>query len=355
MSVKYRDYYETLGVVRSATQEEIQRAYRKLAREHHPDVSKAPESEQRFREVGEAYEVLKDPEKRRRYDQLGHNWKAGQDFTPPSGWGGFRTRTPGSAPAPGSPGRTDGGVSFDFEGFGDVGGFSDFFESLFGDHFAGARSSAAGRGGRTHGAHRAPRAQPRPRPRKGQDYEVELPITLEEAFHGATRSISLRITDSEGNESTKTLSVKIPTGTTHGSVMRLAGQGGAGEQGGGPGDVLLQVRIGPHAVFRLRGAGHSHDLETTLPVAPWEAALGAKVEAPTLAGPVTLTIPAGSQSGQKLRLKGRGLPFRSAREGATHGDLYVELKIVVPETLTEVERDLFEKLKKESKFKARNG
>ncbi|TVQ32739.1 MAG: J domain-containing protein [Phycisphaeraceae bacterium] len=347
MSVKFRDYYETLDVDRSATQEEIQRAYRKLAREHHPDVNKSPEAEKRFHEIGEAYEVLKDPEKRKRYDALGENWKAGQDFRPPSGWedvifGGGGGRRAGAASGRG------GSVRFNVEDLGGMGGmgagsgmggFSEFFETLFGDQFAGARAGA--RAGGARGGGRVSR--------KGETVEASVTISLEDAYHGASKSITLQTTERDesgaARRGQREYSVRIPPGTTDGAVIRLAGQGGKGIGAGAPGDLLLRVRVAPHGKFRLR----DHNLETTLPIAPWEAALGAKVEAPTLEGPVTLTVPPGSQSGQKLRLRGKGLPMRTGGRG----DLYVELKITVPATLTDEERKLLEELGRVSLFDPR--
>lgn len=315
MAVQFRDYYETLGVQRGASQDEIQRAYRGLARKLHPDVNKEAGADERFRAVAEAYEVLKDPQKRARYDELGQNWKAGQEFRPPPGW---EKADFGRGRA-----RTAGGASFDFD---DIGGFSDFFETVFGDRF------------RVHSAGARPgRARPA-RPRAGETYEASVTIPLEDAFRGATRSVSLQSPDTG---EVKTYNVKIPAGTADGAVMRLSGQGGEGAAGGPAGDLLLNVHVAPHPRFRLAG----HDIEVTLPIAPWEAALGAKVDAPTLDGPVTLTIPPGSQSGQRLRLRGKGLPLR---QGGGAGDLLVDLRIVVPTSLSSEEKALYEALRKGS-------
>ncbi len=336
MSVKFKDYYQTLGVSRDASQDEIHRAYRKLARKYHPDVNKDdPDASQKFSEVNEAYEVLKDPEKRSRYDQLGANWKAGQEFTPPPGGGGQRYEFRFGG------GGRGGGFS--------PGGFSEFFEMFFGnrggadgaDPFeellrqagaqGGARSGARGGGTRgdmfgdfteqmgAGGAGMGAGAAPPPS-------EAELNITLEEACHGSSRQVKLTTPDGQ----TKTLDVKIPAGTTDGSKMRLKGE-----------NVLLTLRIAPHGTFSVDG----HNLIVDLPLAPWEAALGAKVSVPTIDGEATLTVPPGTQSGQKLRLKGRGLPQqRGQSPDGQRGDLLARAKIVVPAKLNDEQRKLFEQL-----------
>ncbi len=326
MDVKFQDYYQTLGVKRDASQEEIKRAYRKLARKHHPDANKDDsEAEGRFKQVGEAYEVLGDPEKRQKYDTLGENWKAGQEFRPPPGWEGMRFESRGGA-GPGGSGQ--GGFSFSSDGF------SDFFETFFGrDGHAGDRSGH----GRPGGAGFA-------RQRAGQTHEASLTITLEDAYGGATKQVSLQ---GAGGQSAKTFDVKIPPGTTSGSTIRLAGQGGRAGQGGPAGDLLLRVTIAPHQRFTI----HGQDLHTVLAISPWEAALGAKVNAPTIDGEVTLTIPPGARSGQRLRLRDKGLPYRKPAD--KRGDVLIELKIVVPKTLSDEEKDLFEKLAETSKFNPR--
>jgi curved DNA-binding protein len=287
--MEFKDYYKIMGVARDATQDEIKRAYRQLARKYHPDVSKEPDAEARFKEVGEAYEVLKDPEKRAAYDQLGANWKAGQDFRPPPDWN----------------------AGFEFSGGGFTGGdaadYSDFFEALFG-----------GRGFRPErGARAAYRAQ-------GEDRHAKILIDLEDAFTGATRTISLRVpeTDAMGRVHTREhkLNVTIPRGIRAGQHIRLAGQGAPGIGGGKPGDLYLEVEFRPHPLYRVEG----RDLYLDLPVAPWEAALGASVTVPTPGGKVEMKIPPGSATGTKLRLKGRGIP------GTTPGDFYVVLQVVVP-------------------------
>ena len=334
MAVKFQDYYEVLGVPRSATAEDIKKAYRKLARKYHPDVNPGDNTaEEKFKDIGEAYEVLSDPEKRKRYDQLGENWKAGADFTPPPGWEG---------------GRVDVGDWGDVFGAGrGSGGFSDFFESLFG-----------GRRGRRTGAGFAMR---------GQDIEATIELSLEEAHHGGTRTITLQTTavcptcNGSGVQENqpcatcrgmgmvmrpKTLDVTIPAGVRHGSVIRLAGQGEPGTGQAPAGDLLLHVRLRPHRLFHVLGEG---DVEVDLPVAPWEAALGTKVRVPTIEGAVDMTVPPGAQGGQRLRLRGQGLQRRSGGRG----DQYVRLQLVNPPTLTDSERTLFEKLAATSHFNPR--
>ncbi len=311
--MEFKDYYETLGVKRDATQDEIKRAYRKLARKYHPDVSSEPDAEERFKEVKEAYEVLKDPEKRAAYDQLGSRWREGQDFQPPPGWdAGFEFRGGGFTDA-------------------DAAQFSEFFESLFG-----------GRGAHFHTGGRRRR-----RSFKGEDHHAKILIRLEDAYQGATRSIQLQVPeltpDGHVTLRRRTLQVKIPKGIAAGQQIRLAGQGAPGIEGGPAGDLYLEVEFEPHPLYQVDG----RDLYLTLPIAPWEAALGARVQVPTLGGRVDLRIPAGSQSGQKLRLKGRGLP------GRTPGDQYVVLKIVVPRRLDDKGRALFEQMAREIPFNPR--
>jgi curved DNA-binding protein len=335
MAVKFRDYYEVLGVAKTATEDEIKQAYRKLARKYHPDVNPGDKSaEEKFKEINEAYEVLSDADKRKRYDQLGQNWKAGQDFRPPPEWEGAHVEY--------------GDLGDLFGGGRGQSGFSDFFESLFG-----------GRRGARGGAGFAMR---------GQDIEAEIALTLEEAHRGVKRSITLQTIETcpdckgSGVKAGKTcptcrgagviprpksLEVTIPAGVREGSVIRLAGQGEPGTNGASTGDLLLHVRIRPHRLFAIAG---DDDVQIELPVAPWEAALGAKVMAPTLDGPVEMKIPAGTQGGQRLRLRGQGLN----RRGGGRGDEYVKIKIVIPPTLTPQEKELFEKLAAESRFNARD-
>lgn len=320
MAATFQDYYKTLGVARDATTEQIQSAYRKLARKHHPDVNKAPDSEEKFKQINEAYEVLKDPEKRRKYDALGTNWRAGQDFTPPPGWGDnvhvdYRAVNP---------------EEFGFGGFGNN-GFSDFFDSLFG-----------GMGGAT----RAQRGSGRLR---GQDVEAEITVPLEDVYRGATRTISLRQqergADGQVREVVRNYDVRIPPGTPDGALLRLAGQGETGAGGGEAGDLYIRVHIAPHPIFRVEG----RNLVVEVPVTPWEAALGAEIPVPTLDGTVQAKLPAGTSSGKRLRLRGQGLPDRSGRRG----DLFAAIRIEVPSPLSDQERKLFEELRRVSKFNPR--
>jgi curved DNA-binding protein len=329
MSVKYEDYYKTLGVSRTASADEIQQAYRSLARKFHPDVNKEKSAEARFKLVNEAYEVLKDPDKRKRYDALGENWKAGQDFRPPPGWEGVRSAS----------GRRARNVEAE-----DIGGFSDFFDAIFGGGFGqrpgGAWSTTTSP---RHGPQR--RAQPEP----GQDVEAEITVSLADVFHGATRRIELQAAeaDDRGRPAAKSIHVKIPAGAADGNTIRLAGQGRPSPSGGPPGDLLLRVRVAPDPRFEMHGS----DLKTILPITPAEAVLGGKVTVPLFDSEAMVTIPPGSQSGQKLRLRGKGLPKRSA--AGERGDTLVELRIVVPKDPTPEERALYEQLATISNFAPR--
>jgi curved DNA-binding protein len=317
MAVAFRDYYEVLGVPRDASSEDIRRAYRKLAREYHPDVNKDPGAEDRFKEVSEAYEVLRDAEKREQYDRLGANWRAGQDVSDSPGFESFRTG-PGGFGSGGAGGFGDSRVEF-----GDA-GFSDFFEGLFGNR---TRTRTGGGGGFDGFSTR------------GADQEATLELSLEEAAHGGRRRISL----GAGRD----YEVNIPAGVVDGQRIRLAGEGGRGAGGGQSGDLFLRVRLKPHPRFRVEG----RDLYVDVRVAPWEAALGASVEVPTLTGSTQVKIPAGSSSGRKLRLKGKGLPSPRGKPG----DLYAIVKIVVPKKLAQPERELFEQLAEVSSFDPRAG
>ncbi|MDX1432300.1 MAG: DnaJ C-terminal domain-containing protein [Gammaproteobacteria bacterium] len=294
--MKFKDYYQVMGLERDASQEEVKRAYRRLARKYHPDVSKEPDAEARFKEVGEAYEVLKDPEKRAAYDRFGKDWKAGQDFRPPPDW--------------------EPGFEFDGGGFTSSSEFSDFFESLF-----GRGGFERGRGG---GGFRM----------RGQDQHARIDVTLEEAFNGSQRQLTLEGADASGARRQRTLNVRIPKGVTDGQRIRLSEQGGPGIGDAPPGDLYLVVHIQPHRLYRLE----DRNVILDLPVTPWEAALGATIEVPTLGGKVDLKIPAGSQSGRKLRLKGRGLP------GRVKGDQIVVLEIVTPEASSDEARSLYEEM-----------
>ena len=300
--MEYKDYYKILGIKRDASEADIKKAYRRLARKYHPDVSKEKDAEQRFKEVGEAYEVLRDPQKRGAYDQLGANWKAGQEFRPPPGW-----------------------EQFDFGGFGNVNsgfqsasGFSDFFESLFGGGFSHA-SGGAGQAFR----------------QAGQDQSAAIDISIQEAYHGASKTIRL------GNG--KSLQVKIPVGITSGKKIRLSGQGSPGFNGGPSGDLYLEVNVVNDSKFELQGK----DVYVNLNITPWEAALGEKVPVQTLSGSVEISVPAGSQSGRKMRLAGKGLP------GTPAGDLYVRLHIATPPAKTNEEKRFYEQMKNQFRFDPR--
>ena len=312
--MRYKDYYQVMGVPRTASQDEIKRAYRKLARKYHPDVSKEKDAEEKFKELQEAHEVLKDPEKRAAYDQLGPDWRPGQDFRPPPDWGKgfeFSREAAGEGPAE----------------------FSDFFSELFGSR---SPFGAAPGAGRTHRGFSA----------AGHDHVARIEIDLEDAFRGGTRTIELRAPEltPDGHVLVKprTLRVSIPAGVTDGQQIRLAGQGSPGLGGGPHGDLLLEVGIRPHERFRLEG----RDVTLTLPVAPWEAALGETVSVPTLGGPVEMKLPAGARAGQTLRLRGRGLP------GHPPGDQLVLLRIVLPPDSPRA-RQLFEQMKREVPFDPR--
>jgi curved DNA-binding protein len=311
MSVGTADFYETLGVPRDASDEDIRRAYRRLARRYHPDVNKEPGAEDRFKQISEAYEVLRDPEKRERYDRFGANWRAARDPSDAAGFeSGFRTGNGSGEPVGGGPFGGD--------------RFSDLFESVFG------RSRRGGPGGGPAGSEGFSM--------RGSDHEAVLELTLEEAARGGRRRLSL---DGEGS-----IEVDIPPGVRDGQRIRLAGQGGEGIGGGPPGDLFLRVRMRPHPRFRVEG----RDLFVDLPVAPWEAALGAEVPVPTLDGSARVKVPAGSSSGRRLRLRGQGLPDSGGGQG---GDLYAVVMIHVPKKLTRRERELFEQLASTSKFNPR--
>jgi curved DNA-binding protein len=317
----YKDYYQIMGVAREASQDEIKRAYRRLARKFHPDVSKEANAEDKFKEVQEAYEVLKDPQRRAAYDQLGSNWRAGQEFRPPPDWGRdfeFSTSSFG-----GSGGQSD---------------FSDFFASLFGQRSPfGQRSSFTQGGGRGRGGFAT----------AGEDHVAKIQIELEDAFRGGSQTIELKApqlnADGHVTVQPRTLKVTIPAGVIEGQRIRLAGQGSPGTGGGPPGDLYLEIGFRPHRLFTVEG----RDLTLTLPIAPWEAALGATVQTPTLAGPVDLRIPPNAKAGQKMRLKGRGFP------GPTVGDQYVVLKIVQPPADTPRAKELYEQMQRELPFDPR--
>lgn len=345
MSVQYKDYYVTLGVPRTASDADIKKAFRKLAREFHPDVAKDKKrAEEKFKEVNEAYEVLGDPAKRKRYDELGANWKSGADFRPPPGWDGFTSQRRSTS---GGPGKAD----FEFQ-FGGT-GFSDFFEQVFGARRAGGFGGGAG----------YPEAELAER---GRDIEGDIMVTLEEAMRGSLRSVNVRRAvecdgcagtgrrgqrvctscDGAGRVSkSETYQVKIPAGVVEGQRLRLAGRGEAGAHGGATGDLFLRVRLAKHPDFEVE----EHNLIYESPVAPWEAVLGANISVPTLDGRVNIKIPPGTQNGQKLRVRGRGLTQRDGGKG----DLIVVMNVELPVQITDAERALWEKLSSESKFRPR--
>jgi curved DNA-binding protein len=299
--MKFKDYYHVLDVSREAAQDEIKRAYRRLARKFHPDVSREPDAEARFKEVGEAYEVLRDPEKRAAYDRFGKHWKEGQEFRPPPDW--------------------EPQFDFDGGGFTESADFSEFFESLFGR--AAHRAGAGFHGG-------------------GDSFQFRLPVTLEESYSGAMKSLSLSVPetgrDGRMRPVRRNFNVRIPKGVTDGQRIRLSGQGSEGR-----GDLYLVVELQSHRLFRTQG----RDLYLDLPITPWEAALGARVKAPTLGGTVDLRIPAGARPGQTLRLKGRGLP------GSPPGDQYAVLQIVAPPPESPAARELYERMAREMPFNPR--
>lgn len=320
--MEYKDYYQVLGVAREASQDEVQKAYRKLARKFHPDVSKEPLAETRFKEIAEAYEVLKDPERRAKYDQFGQAWSA---------------RESGAAPPPGFE-----GFSFDLGGFQGSpfgtgpSGFSSFFEMLFGQGAAGAQ----GQGNRAWGAWNADGRGGWARP--GANQEVVLRLRLEEAARGGVRELALLQPDG----STRKVRVNLPKGIRPGQTVRVPGRGEAGRSGGPAGDLMLKLELHPHPDFRLEGA----NLITTVDVAPWEAALGGEADLRTLDGQVRVRIPAGTSSGKRIRVRGRGFP---AGKHGEPGDLIAELRIVVPEKLNAEEKELLEKLREVSPFQPR--
>ena len=309
--MEFKDYYEIMGVPRDATQDEIKRAYRKLARKYHPDVSKDPDAERRFKELGEAYEVLKDPEKRAAYDRLGSGWKGGQEFRPPPGW--------------------DTGFEFSGGGFtsGDASAFSDFFESLFGRR-AGFQGAARHYGFRS----------------RGEDHFARIEIDIEDAYQGGTRTVTLQApeTTPDGHVRLRqrSLKVKIPRGIGPGQQIRLKGQGGQGVNGPA-GDLYLEVRFRPHPLYRVEG----RDVCLDVPVTPTEAALGARITIPTPTGPVELKIPPGSSARGRLRLKGRGLPGNPA------GDFYAVLRIALPPADSEAARAAYRRLAEAVPFNPR--
>jgi curved DNA-binding protein len=316
--VDYKDYYKIMGVARDSTSDVIKRAYKKLARKYHPDVSKEADAETRFKEVGEAYSVLKDPDKRATYDQLGNDWQSGQDFNPPPDWdAGFEYK------GGGSPGSSQGD-------------YSDFFESLFGQQFGQGFGSAT-----SGGQHSTANA-------RGEDHHAKVMIDLEDAYNGATSSITLQSPelDKQGRivNKQRTLKIKIPKGVKQGQRLRLSGQGAPGFDGSPAGDLYLELAFNSHSIYRVE----QHDVYLDLPITPWEAELGAIVKVPTPSGPVDLNIAAATKSGQKLRLKGRGIPAKSP------GDLYVVTQIILPPADTDAAKDFYLKMQEELPFNPRS-
>ena len=320
MPVQFRDYYETLGVPKTATSDEIRSAFRKLARKYHPDVAKDKKTaEEKFKQINEAYEVLSDKDKREKFDRLGADWQQYGNGAAGGGAGGRPGRAGGGVRRPGG-----GGVEFDFGGT----GYSDFFEQFFGGN--------KGRGG--NGAGFDFFNQPQAAPERGADVEADISVTLEEALNGSRRPISLRRTDATGRAKTETYDVKIPAGVHEGQRIRLRSRGEAGPGGGAAGDLYLRVRLAPHAEFRVEPGG---DLYHDLAVPPWQAVLGGEVSVPTLEGQtMKLKIPPGTQVGKRFRLRGRGLPAT----GGVRTDLYVQIGVTLPEKLSDQERGLWEQL-----------
>ncbi|MBL8351676.1 MAG: DnaJ domain-containing protein [Burkholderiaceae bacterium] len=321
--MEFKDYYRLLGVERGAPHAEIKRAYRKLVRQYHPDVSQAADAQVRMQEINEAWEVLQDPERRAAYDRLGQRWQGGGEFRPPPDWtAGFEFS--------GAP-----------EGWGDGGaGHSDFFEALFGAarHRAGGRAHPAAEGGFAA---------------RGSDHHARIVVPLEDAFTGATRTLTLQAVeaDAQGRPQLRErqLSVAIPKGLKAGQQIRLAGQGSPGFGGGAPGDLFLELQFEPHPRYRVDG----RDLYVGLPVAPWEAALGATLPVATPGGPIEINVPAESQPGRKLRLRGRGIP--AAAPSGTPGDLYLVLELVLPPANTEAARAAYRRMALDLAFDPRQG
>jgi len=319
-TMEFKDYYQVLGVERDADQLHIKRAYRKLARQYHPDINKAVDTEARFKEVGEAYDVLKDPEKRAAYDQLGANWQSGQQFNPPPDW--------------------DAGFEFTARGFddgdfnsGNAGAHSEFFESLFGQTF---RNKASGQ--RSSNDFRSSRRN---------DHHAKIMIDLEDSLKGASKTIHLRVPKLNPagrlQKTERALNIKIPKGIRAGQHIRLSGQAESGIAGEPPGDLYLEIEFIPHAFYRVKGG----DLYYDLPLTPWEAALGAKINVPSPKGEIKLNIPAESKSGGQLRLKGQGIPGKSI------GDLYVVLQIALPAANSEKAKSLYREMEKYLDFNPR--
>ena len=339
MSVKFKDYYEVLGVARGASEDEIRKSFRKLARQYHPDVAKDKKTaEEKFKEINEAYEVLSDPAKRKKYDQLGPNWKQGAEFRPPPGWQNRR-------------GQPAGGRQEDFETHFGGTGFSDFFESLFGGRREGFRGFA----------------DEQEFAERGRDVEGDILVTLDESLRGSVRSINVQravacdhcggtgmrgqqmctVCGGTGRvEKSDTYQVRIPPGVSEGQRLRIAGRGGSGVGGAASGDLFLRVRLAKHPDYTIEGSNLIHETE----LAPWEAVLGTQIPVPTLEGAVNIKVPPGTQNGQRLRVRGRGLP----QPGGIRGDLLVTVRIEVPKEAAGRERELWEQLSRESSFNPRS-
>jgi curved DNA-binding protein len=323
MAVKFRDYYEILGVPRDASQDDIRKAFRKLARTHHPDVAKdKSSSEEKFKEVNEAYEVLGDAEKRKKYDQLGEHWKHAGEFAPPPGGGGYefwQTR-----------GEDDEGGAYHFEGT----GFSDFFENFFGSRRAHGGFTNRGPAGKSNV------------PRKGRDIESEIMVTLDEVMNGSERRLVIQPSQGGKPGERQTVTIRIPRGITEGQMIRAAGLGEQGTAGGAPGDLFLRVHLERHPDFRVDG----HDLYYDLRLAPWEAVLGATVPVSTPHGTTRIRVPAGTEPGTEFRLSGKGLP--RGKDGG-YGDLFAVAEVVTPTRATEEEARHWKALSEISKFNPR--
>jgi curved DNA-binding protein len=329
MALEFKDYYQVLGITPKATDEEIKKAFRSLARKYHPDVAKDKKSaEEKFKEINEANEVLSNPESRRKFDQLGADWKTGAQARPRPSHGGGRSAGRGAR---------GGENEFQFEGT----GFSDFFEQFFGGRAGQARESSP-----FNGQDFANGRQPTPAALRGQDIQGDILITLDEVLQGAMRAISVRRTNAQtGREETETYQVRIPKGVQSGQSIRVSGKGGEGANGGSAGDIYLRVRFAQHPDWQVRGT----DLMGQLELAPWEAVLGATVPVPTLEGIVSVKVPAGFQQGQKLRVRGKGLPAG----GAKRGDLYIEASIQVPAHISKADEFLWKQLSTLSTFNPR--
>ncbi|MBI9078647.1 MAG: DnaJ domain-containing protein [Pseudodesulfovibrio sp.] len=313
--MEYKDYYKLLGVSRSSSKEDIAKAFKKLARKFHPDLNPNDKgAEDKFKEINEAYEVLKDAKKRKLYDQFGSNWEHGQNFQPPPGY-----------------------ENMQFGGGGGGGGFSDFFETAFGGGRGGSFRGGFGGGGYQQ------------RPRRGSDSEATYELTLDEAFKGGSKSVTLQEQtagpDGFPRMTTKTLEIKVPVGIKDGQKIRLAGQGNPGMAGGAKGDLYLKIKLMPHSLFKVSDS----DIILDLPLAPWEAALGVTLRIPTLDGAVEMKIPPGIGSGKKLRIKNKGLG-----SGAKRGDQFVRIMIQAPDRISSDERRLWEELQEKSEFNPRN-